>query len=197
MTKTITRVYDDYAMAEETVRELQGAGLGASHIGLVASNADGWHRPGASSVSPIHDKDRDGKDDRAEGAATGGGVGAILGGAAGAAAGLGMIAIPGIGPVVAAGWLAALATGAVGGGVAGGLIGALVESGTSKENAELYVEALRRGGAIVTAKVADDEFGRYSEIMDRTALNVAARETVYRDSGWNGYDPNAPVYDAD
>ena len=50
-------------------------------------------------------KDRDGKEDRAEGAATGGGLGAIVGGAAGAAAGLGMIAIPGIGPVVAAaGW---------------------------------------------------------------------------------------------
>jgi len=78
-----------------------------------------------------------------------------------------------------------------------GLIGALVESGTSKENAELYVEALRRGGAIVTAKVADDEFGRYSEIMDRTALNVAARESLYRDSGWNGYNPDAPVYDAE
>ena len=64
-----------------------------------------------------------------------------------------MLAIPGIGPVVAAGWLAALASGAVGGGVAGGIIGAIVETGTSKENAELYAEALRRGGAIVTATV--------------------------------------------
>jgi len=197
MTKTLTRVYNDYASAELAVRELKAAGLGDSHIGIVASNAEGWHKPGGGDVDPKHDKDRDGKDDRAEGAATGGGVGAILGGAAGVAAGLGMLAIPGIGPVVAAGWLAALATGAAGGGVAGGLIGALVESGTSKENAELYAEALRRGGAIVTAKVADDEVGRYSEIMDRTALNVAARETVYRESGWNGYDPDAPVYDAD
>ena len=197
MTKTITRVYDDYLAAENTVRDLESAGLGSTHIGIVASNAEGWHKPGGGDVNPKHDKDRDGKDDRAEGAATGGGVGAILGGAAGVAAGLGMLAIPGIGPVVAAGWLAALATGAVGGGVAGGLIGALVESGTSKENAELYAEAVRRGGAIVTAKVADDEVGRYTEIMDRNALNIAARETIYRDSGWKGYDPDAPVYDAD
>jgi hypothetical protein len=197
MTKTITRVYDDYALAEETVRELQGAGLGASHIGLVASNADGWHRPGASAVSPIHDKDRDGKDDRAEGAATGGGVGAILGGAAGAAAGLGMIAIPGIGPVVAAGWLAALAAGAVGGGVAGGLIGALVESGTSKENAQLYAEAVRRGGAIVTARVSDDDEAQYTAIMEHRAFNVAERGKIWRDEGWSGYDPNAPVYTAE
>ena len=197
MSKTITRVYEDYAMAEETVRELRGAGLGASNIGLVASNADGWHRPGASSVSPIHDKDRDGKDDRAEGAATGGGLGAILGGAAGAAAGLGMIAIPGIGPVVAAGWLAALAAGAVGGGVAGGLIGALVESGTSKENAQLYAEAVRRGGAIVTAKVSDDDEPQYAAIMDHRCYDVSARVSAWREEGWKGYDPDAPVFTAD
>ena len=197
MTKTITRVYEDITSAEVTVRELIGAGLGSSHIGLVASNADGWHRPGAKSVSPIHDKDRDGKDDRAEGAATGGGLGAILGGAAGAAAGLGMIAIPGIGPVVAAGWLAALAAGAVGGGVAGGLIGALVESGTSKENAQLYAEAVRRGGAIVTAKVSDDDELQYAAIMDHRCYDVSARVSAWREEGWKGYDPDAPVYTAD
>jgi len=197
MTKTITRVYEDITSAEQTVRELVGAGLGSSHIGLVASNADGWHRPGAKSVSPIHDKDRDGKDDRAEGAATGGGLGAILGGAAGAAAGLGMIAIPGIGPVVAAGWLAALAAGAVGGGVAGGLIGALVESGTSKENAQLYAEAVRRGGAIVTAKVSDDDEPQYAAIMDHRCYDVSARVSAWRDAGWKGYDPDAPVFTAD
>ena len=154
MTKTITRVYDDYESADETVRELLGAGLGASHIGIVASNADGWHRPGAGSVSPIHDKDRDGKDDRAEGAATGGGV-------------------------------------------AGGLIGALVESGTSKENAELYAEALRRGGAIVTAKVSDDDEKQFAAIMDHRAYDVSDRATAWRDEGWRGYDPNAPVFTAD
>jgi len=197
MAKTITRVYSDYASAQLAVRELKAAGLGDSHIGIVASNADGWHKPGGGNVDPKHDKDRDGKDDRAEGAVTGGGIGAIAGGAAGVAAGLGMIAIPGIGPVVAAGWLAALAAGAVGGGVAGGLIGALVESGTSKENAELYAEAVRRGGAIVTAKVPDGEQTKYAAIMDASAFDIAARETAYRSSGWIGYDPAAPAYDID
>ena len=197
MTKTITRVYDDYLVAENTVRDLEKAGLGSSHIGIVASNAEGWHKPGGGDVDPKHDKDRDGKDDRSEGAATGGGIGTILGGAAGAAAGLGLLAIPGVGPVVAAGWLAALASGAVGGGVVGGLIGALVESGTSKENAELYVEALRRGGAIVTAKVSDDDVVRYTEIMDRNALDMSAREHAYRNDGWSGYDPDAPVYEVE
>ena len=197
MTKTLTRVYDDYAAAELAVRELKAAGMGDSHIGIVASTADGWHKPGGRDVDPKHDKDRDGKDDRAEGAATGGGMGAIVGGAAGVAAGLGMIAIPGIGPVVAAGWLAALASGAAAGGATGGIIGALVESGTSKENAELYTEALRRGGAVVTAKVPDDEQTKYAAIMDRSAFDIAARETAYRNSGWTGYDPNATAYDTE
>ena len=118
-------------------------------------------------------------------------MGAILGGAAGAAAGLGMIAIPGIGPVVAAGWLAALAAGAVGGGVAGGLIGALVESGTSKENAQLYAEAVRRGGAIVTARVSDDDEAQYTAIMDHRCFDIGERANVWRNEGWRGYDPDA------
>ena len=197
MTKTLTRVYSDYAAAEATVRDLKAAGLGDSHIGIVASNVEGWHAPGGGDVDPKHDKDRDGKDDRAEGAVTGGGLGAIAGGAAGTAVGLGMFAIPGVGPVVAAGWLAALASGAVAGGVTGGIIGALVESGTSKENAELYAEALRRGGAIVTARVADADEVRYAAVMDRSAFDVGTREQAYRDSGWTGYDPAAPAYDVE
>jgi len=197
MTKTLTRVYSDYVSAERAVREVKAAGLSDSHISIVASNADGWHKPGSGDVDPKHDKDRDGKDDRAEGAATGGGLGAIAGGAAGVAAGLGLLAIPGVGPVVAFGWLAALATGAVAGGATGGIIGALVESGTSKENAELYVESLRRGGAIVTAKIPDAEEARYAAIMDLSAIDVTQRAAAYRSSGWMGYDPTAPAYDVD
>lgn len=195
MTQTLTHVYNDYPSAEQAVRDLKGAGLGDSHIGIVASNADGWHKPGSDSdVDPKHDKDRDGKDDRAEGAATGGGLGAIAGGAVGVATGLGMLAIPGVGPVVAAGWLASLAAGAVAGGAAGGIVGALVESGTSKENAALYAEALRRGGAIVTAKVSDDDAPKYKAILSCNDVDVASREAAYRNSGWTGYDPAAPAY---
>ncbi len=73
MTKTLTRVYDSYTTAQVVVDKLKAAGLGDSHIGIVASNTEGWHQPGGSDVNPKHDKDRDGKDDRAEGAATGGG----------------------------------------------------------------------------------------------------------------------------
>jgi outer membrane lipoprotein SlyB len=108
-----------------------------------------------------------------------------------------MLAIPGVGPVVAAGWLAAAATGAVAGGATGGIVGALAGSGTSKENAELYAEAVRRGGAIVTARVPDDEELRYTQILDRGALDVSKRATTYRNTGWKGFDPGAAGYDAE
>jgi hypothetical protein len=194
MSKIVTRVYSNYASADLAIKELKVAGLSDGDISILASNAEGWHKASGSDVNPRHDKNRDGHDDRAEGAATGGGLGAIAGGAVGVATGLGLLAIPGVGPVVAAGWLAAMAAGAVAGGAAGGLIGALVESGTSKENAEIYAEALRRGGAIVTAKVPNDEVARYTAILDNSAIDITARGARYRQSGWSGYDPAAAAY---
>jgi hypothetical protein len=194
MTKTLTRVYSDYPSAAAAVQQLKAAGLADSAISIVASDAEGWHKPGSSDVDPRHDKDRDGRDDRSEGAAAGGVIGAVAGGAVGVATGLGLIAIPGVGPVVAAGWLAALAAGAVAGGASGGIIGALVSSGTSKENAELYAETVRRGGAIVTAKVPDDQDVRFAALLDSGAINMVDREAAYRKAGWKTFDPNAPVY---
>jgi hypothetical protein len=197
MSKTIARVYDDYASAERAVARAKAAGLKDSDTSILASNADGWHKPHGHTVAPTHDKDRDGRDDRAEGAAVGGGLGAVAGGAVGAAVGLGMLAIPGIGPVVAAGWLATLVAGAVAGGAAGGLIGALVESGVSKENAELYAEAVRRGGVIVTAKVPDDEEAKYSALLAESAIDVDTRAKAWREEGWKGFDPNDGAYDVE
>jgi hypothetical protein len=194
MSKTITLVYPDYLTAERVVRELKDAGLSDGDISIVASNADGWHKPGGRTVDPKHDKDRDGRDDRAEGAAAGGTIGVVAGGAVGVLTGLGLLAIPGVGPVVAAGWLATLAAGAAAGGVTGGLVGALVESGTSKENAELYAEAVRRGGAVVTANVPNDEESAYLRIMETPALDLEERVPVWRQSGWKGYDPSAPAF---
>jgi hypothetical protein len=197
MTKTITRVFKDFASADVAISELKLGGLSENDISILASNADGWHKAKGRDIDPEHDKDRDGRDDRAEGAAVGSGLGVVGGAAVGLATGLGMLAIPGLGPVVAAGWLAAAATGAVAGGATGGIIGALVESGTSEENAEIYAEAVRRGGVIVSAKVPEDEVDRYDAILNNTAVDMTGRADQYRNSGWKGYDPNAPAYSAD
>jgi hypothetical protein len=200
MTVTISRLYDDYATASQAVRDLEAAGVPNEDISLVASNADNWYdsnRRGSATASSRVDRDRDGVDDRAEGAGAGAGIGAAVGGAAGLMAGLGLLAIPGLGPVVAAGWLAATAAGAVAGGATGGIIGALSQAGVSEVDAPVYAEGVRRGGSLVTARVADRERGRIEAILDRSAVNIRERAASYRSSGWKTFDPQAPALTAD
>src|SRR4249919_3849567 len=171
MSKTISRLYNSHAEARAAVRELEAAGISHGNISILVSNADSAYDEKTKSFP---DRDLDGKDDRAEGAATGGGVGAALGGTAGLLAGLGLIAIPGVGPVVAAGWLVATLTGALAGGATGGVIGALTQhAGLSKEDADLYAEGLRRGGAVVSARVGDADAARYQAVMDRSSVKAS------------------------
>jgi hypothetical protein len=193
MTVTITRLYDDPQTAHRAVRDLEASGILSKDISIVSSNADDYYSKGSRKV----DRDNDNVDDRAEGAGVGAGIGAAIGGTAGLLAGLGIMAIPGLGPVVAAGWLAATATGAVAGGAAGGIIGALTQAGVSKGDAEMYAEGVRRGGTLVTARVPDGERVRTEAIMDQAAVNIRERELAYRDAGWTGFDPKAKPYSAD
>ena len=200
MTKTISHLYNDYPSARAAANELEAAGIKGGDISIVASNADGWYKNDNDDVKHVdikHDKDRDGVDDRAEGARTGAGIGGVAAGAAGLAAGLGLLAIPGVGPIVAAGWAASTLAGVVAGGITGGVIGALVESGVSKDDADVYAEAIRRGGALVVARVSNDDASRCQAILDRSGVNVTNRATAYRAGGWAGFDPAAPPYTPD
>ncbi len=196
MTVTLSRLYDDPTAAHRAVMDLEAAGIPSSDISIVASNADNWYRGDKKTTRKV-DRDLDNVDDRAEGAGAGAGIGAVLGGTAGLLAGLGIMAIPGLGPVVAAGWLAATATGAVAGGAVGGIIGALTQAGVPKEEAELYAEGIRRGGTLVTARVPDGDRARCEAIMNQAAVNIRDRELMYRESGWKGFDPSAKPYSAD
>jgi hypothetical protein len=199
VTITLSRLYDDYATATRVMSDLEAAGIPSSDISIIANNADSWYSSKGSTASPApkHDRDRDGVDDRAEGAATGAGIGGTVGGVAGLLAGLGMIAIPGIGPVVAAGWLASTAAVAAVGAVGGGIVGALTESGVSEEDAHVYAEGVRRGGTLLTVRVPDGERPRFEAILDRSAVNIWERGMAYRKSGWSTFDPNAQAYTAD
>lgn len=191
MTVTISRLFDDRNDALRAVQELEAAGVPRDDISFVSNNSDNWHK-GAD-----HDRDGDGVDDRAEGAGTGAGVGAAIGGAAGLLAGLGMLAIPGIGPVVAAGWLASTAAGAVAGSAAGGIIGALTQAGVSREDAELYAEGVRRGGTLVSTRVADADQARLDAVLQRSSVDLAQRRSAYQSSGWKSFDEAGQPYGAD
>jgi hypothetical protein len=192
MTATISRLYDNYRDGQKAVSALESAGVPHSDISIVANNADSWY-----GTDRKVDRDRDGVDDRAEGAGAGAGVGAGLGGAAGLLAGLGMLAIPGLGPVVAAGWLAATAVGAAAGAATGGVIGALTEAGVSKDDASTYAEGVRRGGTMVSARVADADKARYEAILDQSSVNISDRRAAWQKSGWQTFDPESKPYTAD
>jgi hypothetical protein len=190
MTVTISRLYDSYIDAERAVQRLEAAGVPHSDISIVANNSDGWY-------NGKKDRDGDGVDDRAESAGKGAGIGAGLGGAAGLLAGLGLLAIPGLGPVVAAGWLAATAVGAAAGAATGGLVGALTEAGVSKDDAPLYAEGVRRGGTLVSAKVPDAERSRLDGILNESAVDLRGRSAAWQKAGWTGYDPASQPYGAE
>ncbi|WP_128926943.1 general stress protein [Bradyrhizobium guangxiense] len=188
MTITISRLYDNYADAERAVTRLESAGVPHSDISIVANNSDNWYGSSRGKV----DRDRDGVDDRAEGAGTGAGIGAGVGGAAGLLAGLGLLAIPGLGPVVAAGWLASTAVGAAAGAATGGIVGALTEAGVSKEDASRYAEGVRRGGTLVSARVPDQDRARLDALLHEKSVNLQDRSAAWQKTGWTDFDAASP-----
>src|SRR6478609_6796517 len=192
MTVTISRLYDNHTDAQQAVRRLETAGVPHSDISLVANNSDGWFN-----TDRKVDRDDDGVDERAEGAGKGAGIGAGVGGAAGLLAGLGLLAIPGLGPVVAAGWLASTALGATAGAATGGMVGALTQAGVSGEEAPLYAEGVRRGGTLVSARVPEAERARFESILDQSAVNIRERGAAWQRSGWKTFDASAQPYTAD
>jgi hypothetical protein len=139
-------------------------------------------------------RDRDVADD-ASGAATGAVTGGVVGGAAGLAASLMGLAIPGIGPIIAAGPIVATLSGAGVGAVAGGLIGGLTDLGVSKTDAEYYAESVRRGGALVTVRADDSRAERAADIMrDHGAIDIERRADQWKQRGWTGWNEKAAPY---
>lgn len=197
MSKTITRLFDSHTQALDAISDLETRGIDHDKISLVSNNTENWHDGHKHAGS-----ERDGENDVAEGAGKGAATGGLFGGGAGLLAGLGMLAIPGLSPVVAAGWLAATAVGAAVGAVAGaatgGLLGALKDAGHTDEEANVYAEGVRRGGALVSVKAHADEIATVEEVLNaRRGVDAAVRGDAYRQSGWTAFDPAATPYSTD
>ena len=180
---THTRLYDSWSDAMAVVDRLKAAGIDDDDISVISPKNE---------EVPVKDG--------AEATAAGSGIGAVLGGGAGALAGVGLLAIPGLGPVVATGWfvstLAGLAAGAVAGGVAGGIIDALTSSGLTTEEAQVYAEAIRRGGTMITVRADDSQDALVARLLDETTpVDMVARERLYREGGWRGFDPDTGTVD--
>jgi hypothetical protein len=182
--KTITRLFNSHDEASRAVYALEDAGIPSDDISMISQ------RSGDNDVSNDNVSNEDGM---AEGA----GVGAAVGGVGGLLAGLGAFAIPGIGPVVGAGWLATTLLGAAAGGVAGGLIGSLTEAGVDERDAHLYAESLKRGSTLVTARVDETQLDAAQAILDQhRPIDIAARKREYEESGWDGF-ADRDVWDTD
>lgn len=201
MSTTITRLFDTYADAEAAVGALEQIGVPHDDISLASSDAD---RAGAFSATRggPHDRDGDGHPDEGlddHGDVTrGASTGAAIGGVGGLLAGLGLMAIPGLGPIVAAGWLVATVTGAglgaAGGAATGGVVGALKNSGHTDDEAHVFSEGLRRGGTLVSVKTDEASAADIRGILDsHNGVDAGRRGNAYRETGWTGYDDNAPA----
>jgi len=105
------------------------------------------------------------------------------------------LAIPGIGPVLAAGPIVAALAGAGAGAVAGGLIGSLTSIGVPESHAEYYAEAVRRGAALVTLQADESRVDEAERILrSNRAFDIDDRVVQWRSEGWTGYDPNAEPF---
>lgn len=191
MTQTITGLFDQYDDARRAVQDLEAAGIAHRDISIVGHDK---HAPTAGG---------DAAEAASEDAGIGAGLGAAAGGVGGLLAGLGLLAIPGVGPVVAAGWLAATAVGAAGGAAigaaAGGLVSALTHAGVPERDANVYAEGVRRGGTVIVAKVDESLVQIARNILgDERSVDVVDRRNAYEAEGWNRFDDTRPAYsDAD
>src|SRR5215218_8036469 len=140
--RTIVGLYRDHAEAERVVSELTSAGFDRSDISIIGR--DDRATGGVTAESRTTEKESDVS--TGAGAAIGAGTGAAIGGGLGLLAGAAGFFIPGIGPLLGIGPMAATIIGGAGiGAAAGGIAGALVNSGVPHEEAERYTAGVHRG----------------------------------------------------
>ena len=144
MKKAVIGIVQAPTQAEKIVQELQNSGFSLSDISVLFPD-----RQGTSDFAVQHSTKAP------EGAAAGAGTGGVLGGVLGLLAGIGALAIPGLGPFIAAGPIIATLSGAAVGAGVGGLTGALVGMGIPEIEAKLY-EGKVRGGNILIAVHTDN-----------------------------------------
>src|SRR5262245_49193752 len=141
MAKTVIGLFDSMNDARRVVQDLHANGFESDAISIVSREDEPY----------VSERGGEGT----SGAAMGAGAGAAVGGMGGLLVGLSALAIPGVGPVVAAGPFATTLAGAALGATAGGIMGALTDLGVPAEEAHYYAEGVRRGGALVSVETED------------------------------------------
>lgn len=180
MTTTVVALYDTLAEAQQATQDLVESGFNRDNISLAANDASGQYRRHLGDLQQTSKETGHHED-----AVVDVGAGALVGGISGLLVGLGVLLIPGIGPIIAAGPLitALMSTGI--GTVTGGLLGALIEMGIPTEQANSYVEGIRRGGVLLTVQTDDEGVDQAKEILDRHhPVNLNERTGQWQQEGW-------------
>jgi len=151
-------IYRTREQAENAVDTLTGNGFRATDISVLMPENIG-------TKDFAHEKNTKAP----EGAAAGAGTGAVIGGTLGLLAGIGALAIPGLGPFIAAGPIMGALAGAGTGGAVGGLIGALVGMGIPEYEAKRYEGLVKSGKILLSVHCDNSEWtGKAKEILERT-----------------------------
>lgn len=151
-------IYPTYAGVENGVRAFEAAGFRTEDISVLFSENVG-------SKDFAHEKGTK----MPEGATTGAGAGAVVGGALGVLAGIGLLAIPGLGPFIAAGPIMAGLAGMGVGGAVGGIAGGLIGSGIPEYEAKRYEGRVKEGGILLSVHCDSSEWTkRAKEVLERT-----------------------------
>jgi sporulation protein YlmC with PRC-barrel domain len=185
MTYIATALFGDYARASKAVQDLENAGVSYRDISVVSNAKAHPH------LVPVGTTD-----DAVSGTGVGAAIGVALGGSAGALAGLGLLTIPGFGPLAAAGWIAAMAVGAAAGGAAGGMAGLLVGAGMSDEDAKVYAEGVQKGGTLVVVRIEAKQYDEVQSILSRSAATDMAAHTALAGKSETAEIEEAHVADA-
>ncbi len=148
-------------------------------LGVDALKADGFRNTDISVLFPENEGTKDFahvKGTKApEGASTGAGSGAVVGGALGWLVGIGALAIPGVGPFIAAGPIMAALAGVGVGGALGGLTGALVGLGIPEYEAKRYEGRLVNGGILLSVHADDADWAKRAKtVLEQTGAEDIA-----------------------
>jgi hypothetical protein len=153
-------IYPDRTSFDAGLETLRAAGFRNSDISAILPERDRTTRDLAHEINSK----------APEGAATGAGAGAAIGGVLGWLVGIGALAIPGIGPLVAAGPVVAALAGAGAMGATGGLVGGLVGAGIPEVEAKRYAGRIREGGYLISVHCDDTRWAkRAKEILEATS----------------------------
>ena len=152
-------IYSDRASFESALQALKAAEFRNSDISVILPERD---RTTKDLAHEINTK-------APEGVATGAGAGAAVGGVLGWLVGIGALAIPGVGPLVAAGPIVAALAGAGAAGATGGLVGGLIGAGIPEVEAKRYAGRIREGGYLISVHCDDSAWAkRAEEILEAT-----------------------------